>query len=162
MHGTQLDVRAYQTAERLLRHHRKELVFGDRVTPRWLENGARFWYSVSTSKGKRFVLVDVKAGTRQEAFDHERLARALAEASGQSVDAAALPFPSIQPDAEAVEFDAFGKHWRCRLGDYTCERTEARTPGNPLEVVSPDGRYAVYRAGHDLRAAPWTAPATGR
>ena len=152
MHGTQLDVRAYQTAERLLRHHRKELVLGDRVTPRWIENGARFWYSVPTSEGKRFVLVDVKAGTRQDAFDHERLARALAQASRQSVDAAALPFPAIQPGADAVEFDAFGEHWRCRLADYTCERTEAPAPGNPLEVVSPDGRYAVYRAGHDLRA----------
>jgi dipeptidyl aminopeptidase/acylaminoacyl peptidase len=152
MHSTQLDVQAYQTAERLLRHHRKELVLGDKVTPRWLEANGRFWYAVNTPEGKRFVLVDPTAGTRQDAFDHERLAVALAAASGQQADAAALPFFAIQLTGEAVEFDAFGEHWRCRLTDYVCEKAEGGAPGNPLEAVAPDGKHAVYRAGHDLRA----------
>ncbi|TLS43121.1 S9 family peptidase [Streptomyces montanus] len=152
MHRNPLDVQAYRTAERLLRHHRKELVLGDKVTPRWIEDGARFWYTANTAAGKRYVLVDPKAGTRQDAFDHERLAVALAAASGQDVDAAALPLPAIQPTADAVEFDAFGEHWRCRLTDYVCEKAEGDAPGNPLEAAAPDRKHAVYRAGHDLRA----------
>ncbi|MEV7618400.1 DPP IV N-terminal domain-containing protein [Streptomyces sp. NPDC089799] len=152
MHSNEIDLRAYQTAERLLRHHRKELVRGDKVKPRWLEDGSRFWYAVATAEGKRFVLADPATGSRTPAFDHERLAAALAEASGQEVDAAALPFPAIVPTADAVEFDAFGEHWRCRLDHYAVEKAEGAAPGNPLAVPAPDGKHAVYRAGHDLRA----------
>jgi dipeptidyl-peptidase 4 len=141
-----LDAQTYQTAERLLGHHRRELVVGARVTPRFVENGAKFWYTV----GRRFIVVDPQARSRRDAFDHDRLAAALASASGQQVDAAALPFAAISPGTDAVEFDAFGEHWRCRLGEYVCERAEGEAPGNPLEVSSPDRKHAVYRAGYDL------------
>ncbi|MFI2782766.1 S9 family peptidase [Streptomyces sp. ALB3] len=152
MQRNPLDVGAYQAAERLLRHHRRELVLGAKVTPRWTDGGTGFWYTVDTAAGKRFVTVDPKAGTRREAFDHGRLAAALADASGQPADAASLPFPAVRLTAGAVEFDAFGEHWRCGLADYVCERVPGNAPGSPLEVASPDGKTAVYRAGHDLRA----------
>ncbi|MFD8321241.1 beta-propeller domain-containing protein [Kitasatospora purpeofusca] len=51
-----------------------------------------------------------------------------------------------------VEFAALGGYWHCRLDDYTCEPTGCPPPGNPPEVVSPDGRVAVSRRGHDLWA----------
>jgi dipeptidyl-peptidase 4 len=149
---TPLDVQAYKTAERLLRHNRGELVLGGKITPRWIEGGPRFWYTVKTGEGKRFVIADPAAGTREAAFDHDRLAKALAAASGYEVDAAALPFFAIAPTPGAVEFDAFGEHWRCGLDTYECQRAEGTPPGSPLEIPSPDGKYAVYRAGHDLRA----------
>ncbi len=147
-----LDVRAYRTAERLLRHHRGALVPGGRVTPRWLEDGTRFWYTVTAAEGKRYVLVDPVAGTRRPAFDHERLAAALAEATGQAVDPAALPLPAVRPAEGTVEFDAFGEHWLLRLDDHTLRTTAGEPPTGPLEVASPDRKHAVHRAGHDLRA----------
>jgi dipeptidyl-peptidase 4 len=150
MESSQLAVQAYQTAERLLPHNRSDLVKRAKVAPRWLDGGERFWYLADTADGKRFVLVDPAKGTREDAFDHERLAKALAKESGQDADAAALPFSAIAIAPGAVEFDAFGAHWRCSLESYDCERSQAAAPGNPLEVPSPDGRHAVYRAGHDL------------
>ena len=45
------------------------------------------------------------------AFNHVRLAAALA-ASGQQVDPEALPFMAIELAGNAMEFDAFGEHWR--------------------------------------------------
>jgi dipeptidyl-peptidase 4 len=151
MPKTQLDVQAYETAERLLRHNRGELVLGGKITPRWLEGG-RFWYTVNTPEGKRFVLADPGAGTRDTAFDHDRLAKALAAASGYETDAATLPFFAIAPTPGAVEFDAYGEHWRCALDTYECQRAEGAPPGSPLEIPSPNGKYAVYRAEHNLRA----------
>ena len=78
----------YQAAEQLLRRPARpgELVIGDRVRPQWIDEGARFWYAVSNGVGRRFVLVDPAAGTREPAFDHARFAAALAAASGQQVD----------------------------------------------------------------------------
>jgi hypothetical protein len=108
---------------------------------------------VSNGAGTRFVLVDPASGTREPAFDHARLAAALTSTSGQQVDhPEALPFMAIELVANAMEFDAFGEHWRCRLDSSTCERAEFTPPGNPLEVPSPDKKVAVSRRGHDLSA----------
>jgi dienelactone hydrolase len=149
---TRLDAAAYQDAERLLRHNRGELVLGDKISPQWIDGGARFRYVVNTSEGRRFVLVDPKAGTREPAFDHGKIATALAAASGHDVDAAALPFGAVELNGEAVEFDAFGAHWRCRLDGQACEKSVGGTPGNPLEIPSPDGRFVVFRRDYDLWA----------
>ncbi|MFI6849163.1 DPP IV N-terminal domain-containing protein [Kitasatospora sp. NPDC050467] len=144
----------YQAAEQLLRRPARpgELVVGDKVRPQWIDAGARFWYSVSTGAGRRFVLADPAAGTREPAFDHARLAAALAAASGQPADPEALPFMAIELTGDAVEFAAFGEYWRCRLDGYSCERAAFTPPGSPLEVPSPDGKVAVSRRGHDLWA----------
>ena len=144
----------YQAAEQLLRRPARpgELVIGDKVRPQWIDGGASFWYAVSNGVGRRFVLVDPAAGTREPAFDHALLAAALAAASGQQVDPEALPFMAIELAGNAVEFDAFGEHWRCRLDSYACERAEFTPPGNPLEVPSPDKKVAVSQRGHDLWA----------
>ncbi|HEY6707584.1 MAG TPA: hypothetical protein VJB61_08320 [Actinomycetota bacterium] len=139
----------YQAAEQLLRRPARpgELVIGDKVRPQWIDGGGRFWYAVSNGVGRRFVLVDPAAGTREPAFDHARLAAAVAAASGQQVDPEALPFMAIELAGNALEFDAFGEHWRCRLDSYACERAELTPPGNPLEAPSPDRKVAVSQRG---------------
>ncbi|MBB5121176.1 peptidase S9 [Streptomyces eurocidicus] len=144
----------YQAAEQLLRRLARpgELVVGDRVRPQWLDGGARFRYAVSNGAGRRFVLVDPAAGTREPAFDHARLAASLAVASGQRVEPDALPFISFETAENAVEFHAFGEYWRCRLDDYACERAEFTPPGDPLAVPSPDRTVAVSQRGYDLWA----------
>lgn len=144
----------YQAAEQLLRRPARpgELVIGDKVRPQWIDGGARFWYAVSNGAGRRFVLADPAAGTREPAFDHTLLAAALAVASGQQVDPEALPFTAIEPAGNAVEFAAFGEYWRCRLDSYACERAEFTPPGNPLDVLSPDRKVAVSLRGYDLWA----------
>jgi dipeptidyl aminopeptidase/acylaminoacyl peptidase len=148
----------YQAAEQLLRRPARpgELVVGDTITPHWIDGGTRFWYGMSGGAGMRFVLVEPATGTREPAFDHARLAAALATASGQPVSAEAMPFATIELADGAVEFAAFGEYWRCRLDDYACEPAELTTPGNPLEVLSPDGAVAVSRHGHDLWARSLT------
>jgi hypothetical protein len=62
----------YQAAEQLLRRPARpgELVIGDKVRPQWIDGGGCFWYAVSNGVGRRFVLVDPAAGTREPAFDH--------------------------------------------------------------------------------------------
>src|SRR5262245_33152478 len=55
-------------------------VFRDRVVPTWLNGGQQFWYEVKTGPDSRdWLLVDVEKGQRHPAFDHARLAAALAK-----------------------------------------------------------------------------------
>ena len=150
MKTARLDTSAYQAAERLLRHNRGGLVLGDRISPQWIDGGARFWYAVDTCGGRRFVLVDPEAGTREPAFDHERLATALAAASGQDVDAAALPFGAIaarpakrsSSTRSARTGDAAGR-LRVREGRGQPARQPARGP-----VAGPEVRGVPSRARH--------------
>ncbi|MEQ4723726.1 DPP IV N-terminal domain-containing protein [Nonomuraea sp. B19D2] len=147
-----MDATRYQAAERLLRHNRAALVRGDKINPQW--DGARFWYTVDTREGQRFILVDPAAGSREPAFDHDRLAVALATATGQEVNPDALPFSAIALSQDAVEFSAFGAFWSCRLDTYTCTPAAPATAHGPgfLEVPSPDGKLVAFLRGHDLWA----------
>ena len=44
----------------------------------------------------------------------------------------------------------FGAHWRCSLDSYECSKVENHDYPNPLEVKSPDGKWAIARRGFDL------------
>lgn len=131
-------------------HNRARLIGGEKVKPHWLEASDAFWYCDEGPPQRRFFLVNPAKGERLPAFDHERLARSLQDAAGSPVDSAALPFAAIELKNDAVEFDAFNAHWRCRLDSYQCERVAGHVYPNPLEVRSPDGRWAVFRRGYDL------------
>ncbi len=109
-------------------------VFKDRVTPHWLEDNTRFWYRNDLADSKRqFVLVDAEAGTREPAFDHNRLAAALAEATGQEVQADELPIDRLDFDGSGgFIFSSQGKWWTCDPNSY--EITE--TPSDEAPVIS--------------------------
>jgi len=73
----------------------------DRVEPNWFAHNTRFWYRVDLFDGRReFVLVDAEKGIRQPAFDHARVATALAKLMGQEVAPDHLPIEAL--DFESV------------------------------------------------------------
>jgi dipeptidyl-peptidase 4 len=152
MRQARLGSHAYETAERLLRHHRDQLVLGGKIKPRWIAGGASFWYTLGTRRGRQFILARPADGIREPAFDHQKLAAALSQASGQDVDPDMLPFTSVELADGVAEFSAFGERWRYRTGEYVCERIAPPAPRNLLEVVAPDGKHAVFRDGPNLRA----------
>src|SRR5580704_12225148 len=51
-----------------------KLVFDTSVTPHWLEQGDRFWYSFENSKGRKFYIVDPVKETRTFVFGSVELA----------------------------------------------------------------------------------------
>ena len=96
--------------------------------PSWIGETDRFWYRTSVDGGHEFVVVDAITLTKNPAFDHEQLAAALAEASGQKVEAKKLPFRGISfvDDGKAVEFEAAGTRWKCDLDTYKVTKATAR------------------------------------
>src|SRR5262245_3728599 len=90
--GTAAD---YQRAARL-RQLTQNKVFGTSVRPQWLPGNTRLWYSVETGPGKReFILVDADKKERKPAFDHAKLAEALAKALGREVNSQQLPIDRL-------------------------------------------------------------------
>ncbi|MDB4750938.1 DPP IV N-terminal domain-containing protein, partial [Akkermansiaceae bacterium] len=103
-------------------------VFRTKVQAHWLTGTKCFWYRNDLGHGrKNFVFVDATVGKRKAAFDHERLAKDLAKATGKAFGAHKLPFDEIEYKkmdgdekgllGEAVYFKAVGKSWKINLKD---------------------------------------------
>jgi dipeptidyl-peptidase 4 len=150
----------YARAERFLAWNVEPLVSGAEVQPQWLP-GERFWYRNRIPEGHEFVVVDPARGTRERAFDHERLARALTEQTGVEHRPFALPITRLEPmdDGRGLGFELDRRRWACDVIAYRCERPATPVEEARAEVLSPDGRLAAFRRDHDL----WVREvATGR
>lgn len=120
-------------------------VYKARITPHWLTNNVQFWYR-NDLRGdvKEFILVDADKGTRQRAFDHDKLAAALAKAGGVEVKADKLPFSEIEfiENGNAIKFDASGKSWRCDLNTYQCVPAATNSNARVIPTIDPDDASA--------------------
>ena len=66
------------------------------VEPHWFAANTKFWYREDSAKEKReFILVDAREGKREPAFDHARVASALAGHTTADITADHLPIDSI-------------------------------------------------------------------
>src|SRR5438874_227929 len=71
-------------------------VYKSQINPHWFQNDTRFWYRNDLAAGaKEFIVVDAEHGSRQRAFDHEKLAASLSKAAGKDFQADHLPFSEI-------------------------------------------------------------------
>ena len=133
--GTRSD---YQRANRL-RKTTENKVFGERIRPNWLPGSTMFWYRVRTGADRHeFVLVDAEAGTRQPAFDHQRLADALNKAGHKDIRPDNLPIDRLKLDVanHELSFRNNGRWWLCDLESYQLvEQPEKKTPA-PARPVS--------------------------
>jgi len=94
-------------------------VFRQRVTPHWFADNTKFWYRNDLADGAReFVLVNAETGVRAPAFDHVRLAAALAKATGEDVRADRLEIDKLEFIESELAFTSQGKRWKYDLGNY--------------------------------------------
>ncbi len=73
-----------------------KLVFDTSVTPHWLDDGDRFWYSWENTKGRRFYIVDPAKKTKTQVFDGTRLASQLTTTTGVPFESQHLPIRTIK------------------------------------------------------------------
>jgi dipeptidyl aminopeptidase/acylaminoacyl peptidase len=129
------------------------------VRPVWLEDG-KFWYSVSTSEGPEFVLVDPAKGTRKTAADRETLLQGVSsEIQAEPQRRSFLEITS--PDGKR---SAYMRDWNLWMRDLeTGKETQLTTDGmenfgyatdnagwrksdRPILLWSPDSRkIATYQ-----------------
>jgi dipeptidyl aminopeptidase/acylaminoacyl peptidase len=124
--GTQAD---YERATGL-RNKVQWLVVNAPDRANWIGTTSRFWYRKSVKGGYEFVVVDAGTLAKKQAFDHEKLAAALAKAlppGDEAITALRLPFNEITfVDGErAIEINANQSRWRCDLTAYSCRKSDA-------------------------------------
>ena len=141
----------YERAEGYLYPNVSKRVYHADVQPNWIGGSSAFWHVTQTRQGKRFFITSLEEQTTAEAFDHEWLASALSERTGQTVSATSLPFDHIRytPDGK-IAFRVDGQNWT--IGRETGElagpeeaRTDPRRPG-----ISPDGTMEAFIRDYNL------------
>jgi dipeptidyl-peptidase 4 len=155
----------YARAEQFLAPAVTPLVIGGSVVANWLPD-ERFWYRNTMADGVEFIVVDPTKKTRARAFDHAKLATALAAVAGRRFDALHLPIDAIALETDGgVTVTVADKRWRCDAAASTCagagdapkpiERPTGRgggrgggggpmsSDGKPI-TVSPNGKRGVF------------------
>jgi len=111
-------------------------VYKAQITPHWFQENTRFWYRNDLrDSAKEFIVVDTEHGTRQLAFDHQKLAEGLSKAAGREFKADQLPFSEIEfvESGKGLQFEAADKSWRCDLNTYECA---ARSSSNSKSAIT--------------------------
>ncbi|MHC4111249.1 MAG: DPP IV N-terminal domain-containing protein [Planctomycetota bacterium] len=124
-----------------LRKNTANKVFKQRVVPHWFAENNRFWYRNDLAdEAREFILVNAETGTRRLAFNHERLAVALAKATGEEIQADRLPIDKIKFSESGTEllFRSQDKEWKCNLRNYKVQ--EVSKEEQPTSSLSPDAK----------------------
>ncbi|MFP6892209.1 MAG: prolyl oligopeptidase family serine peptidase [Opitutales bacterium] len=149
-------------------------VYKSRISPQWSGDSSHFWYRNDLPQGTRkFVLVDLRKGIREEAFDHERLAKALLATGVKGVKANRLPVNQLHFDTSEnlAYFQAKGLHfqWNRKTKkltkieaeaipktSYSTNKPTAPEPKpkpkqyRPSRNVSPDGKWKAFIMDHNV------------
>ncbi len=140
----------YARAEQFLFWNAEKLTSGATVAPRWVD-ADRFWYRNQVFGGHEFIMVDATARTRAPAFDHDRLAAALSEASDESHEATDLPFDEFEfNDSGGIRFwtDTY-ERWDCDVGAYRCTGPDSVAQATH-EIEYSGGGRAVFSRDENL------------
>ena len=112
----QLTAADYDRAARFLPWDKARLILDDDIGATWIGETGLLWYKMTDEGGWRYVIADPARNARRPAFDHVRIAAALAAASGQPVDAAHIPVSNLQWPSGAdgpVRLAVGAKLWEC-------------------------------------------------
>src|SRR5436190_14393438 len=94
-HTDSLTAKDYEHAAGFLSFDTQQFVDNGNVDPNWLTDD-KFWYRNLTAQGSEFIVVDPLKGTRDAAFDHQKVAEAISKATGQKFEAHMLPFQKFR------------------------------------------------------------------
>ena len=134
----------------------RDKVFRDRVEPHWFDANRQFWYKVRTGpESHEFVLVEAEKGQRRPAFDHQKLAEALARKKINDAPPNRLPIEQLafDPAGKYVDLQIGGRWWRCNLESYELSPQPAAAHAGdiPRQTLQPfqDGPRASRDTGDD-------------
>jgi dipeptidyl-peptidase 4 len=128
------DDRARYESARALKDRFENRVFQDRVRPHWFDGDRRFWYRNDLQAGtSEFILVETEPPNRRRAFDHERLAGLLTQATGQLVNPHRLRVENLRFENQAtlLRFHTAHQAWRLDLQTYELQRDDPTTMDSP-------------------------------
>ena len=149
--GVMIQAEDYVAAADLLEANTQGLVRNTSVEPNWIADTEQFWYRRESKFGPEYILVNTLEGTKEPAFDHERLADAISAATGKAVAANDLDFTELEfsRDSRQLSGQLAGQVIQCDLETMKCSAQPIPKPGTP-GVQSTSGRYCASVSDDNL------------
>ena len=125
--------------------HAQPNVYRDAVRPHWFADNTQFWYRNRLGRAEHeFVIVDAVNGTRNEAFDHQRVAEAFEKLNFKSVNSHQLPIRSIRQLPNG-HWELIGNQgsWKLDLDNYSLIQSSAKS--NPDDSLASSKRVRPSR-----------------
>ncbi|MFC6996990.1 S9 family peptidase [Rufibacter roseus] len=167
----------YQLASRFSPKKLEKLIFTTNLDPHWLKHSDRFWYQYETSDGKKWVIVDPVAKSKQALFNNDQLAAEITKIVRDPFDGQHLPLENLKftDDEKSIQFevkstieqvkkdrldkkaaDSLEKktfYFQYNLG--TRQLTELKDYQKPKQKprwasISPDQKFVVFAKEHNL------------
>jgi len=143
-----LNVEKYKKAEQKLAKFTDKLVTSTVDYPSWSKSD-QLLYRSHTEQGEQFFILDAKTKQKKLAFDHQKLATALARITEKEVNQENLPFKSFEiVSKNKISLKVKGKAYQCNIESYLCKLTKNAAKKN--ELVAPNGEQAVFIREHNL------------
>ena len=137
----------YEQASKFDSAYLRQRTYSSSVSPNWIGETDRFWYSYKTSAGTRYYLVDPGAGTRTHLFDHEAVASALSLAVKQPLESSQLSLGRAKINDEGTELtvtvEKKGFTIELATGKVTARETKSDTDNDGAS--SSESRRRSYR-----------------
>lgn len=125
-----------------------------RVTPEWIEDQDRFWYSYENQKGKNWYFVDAERNNKRPLFDQEVMASKLAETFKKSFDSKDLPLKDFEYNTKdgLFTFHVDSINFQYRLDDNELIKKDSVKEEEPEQwaTYSPDSTWIAYAKDHNL------------
>ena len=147
-----LTVNDYSRAEQFLPWNTYNMVFGDEVAPKFL-NDDKFWFRSHKESGHEFVIVDPIKRNRVPAFDHNRLASTLSVLMDTTFEGHKLPFHEFKFLAgnKVIQFFVSDSiRWECDIINYNCSGPDTVFKRKDWERPSPDGKWLAFERDENL------------
>ncbi|QOD60344.1 DPP IV N-terminal domain-containing protein [Polaribacter haliotis] len=110
-------------------------------------------YATTNKDGKRFVLVNTDSKTKEDAFDHKKLANLLSKEFDKEIKSDYLPIygVSISNDSKTILFSANREQYSYNLDDNTISKTASKkNKAGRNEHVSPNGKLVAFIDNNNL------------
>lgn len=145
----------FKAAEKFKSTNIRKMLKSTRVNPKWFKDSDKFWYTYTTTEGKKFYVVDPAKRSKEEMFDPKDFAAQMSELTSKPWNHRDLNLRGVklEDDNKTVKFmvDSIDYHFdmmtkRITKGDST-KKAKKRTS---WVTYSPDSTYITFSKNYDL------------
>ena len=126
-------------------------IFNLHIRPHWFPDSTGFWFEQHSQAGKSYQKVLFETMAKTPLFDLQKVTTALNEITNDSLKANKLTLRSLTyKNKDTLEFKLKNKRYQLSLLSNQVKILEKSTPKNPLESLSPDGKWLAYTKDFNL------------
>ncbi|MGW8123787.1 DPP IV N-terminal domain-containing protein [Roseivirga echinicomitans] len=145
----------FKAADRFSSEKLGKMLKSTRVSPQWFKDSDKFWYTYTTTSGKKFYVVDPVKKTKNQMFDNKEFAAQLSELTRKPWNHNDLDLKGLklEDDNTTFTFMVDSIDYKFNLNSKLVTKgdsTEKRPKRNNWASYSPDSTYITFAKNHNL------------